>query len=85
MKIDLKDIASSGSLFLGEAIAAKPAELAAMARKTVTMKQQDGRAVTYEGTLVAELSKRAGAPRDLAGARSIRMLERIELVRLPKQ
>jgi hypothetical protein len=125
----------------------KPADLAAMPRKTITVKQQDGRAVTYEGVLVAELLKRAGAPlgkdlrgaavasyvvasatdgyrvvfslaeldpdftaseimvvdrtngqplladqgpirivapHDLAGARSLRMVERIELVRLPK-
>lgn len=125
----------------------KPADLAAMPRKTITVKQQDGRAVTYEGVLVAELLKRAGAPlgkdlrggavasyvvasatdgyrvvfslaeldpdftgseimvvdrtngqplladqgpirivapHDLAGARSVRMLERIEVIRLPK-
>jgi DMSO/TMAO reductase YedYZ molybdopterin-dependent catalytic subunit len=125
----------------------KPAELATMPRKTVTVKQQDGRAVIYEGVLVADLLMRAGAPlgkelrggavasyvvasatdgyrvvfslaeldpdstgseimvvdringqplladqgpirmiapHDLAGARSIRMLERIEVVRLPK-
>lgn len=125
----------------------KPAELAAMPRTKVTLKQPDGRAVIHEGVLVAELLKRAGAPlgkalrgdalasyvvasatdgyrvvfslaeldpeftgseiivadrtngdallpdqgplriivpKDLAGARSMRMLERIELVRLPK-
>ena len=125
----------------------KPAELAAMPRTTITVKQPDGRGVTHEGVLVAELLRRAGvplgkalrgeamatyvvasatdgyrvifslaeldpeftgseimvvdrtngqplladqgpirivAPKDLAGARSIRMLERIEVVRLPK-
>ena len=125
----------------------KPADLAAMPRTTVTLKQPDGRGVTHEGVLVAELLKRVGvplgkalrgdamatyvvatatdgyrvifsvaeldpeftgsevmvvdrtngqplladqgpirivAPKDLAGARSIRMLERIEVVRLPK-
>ena len=125
----------------------KPADLAAMPRTTITVKQPDGRGVTHEGVLVAELVKRVGvplgkalrgdamatyviasatdgyrvifslaeidpeftgseimvvdrtngqplladqgpirivAPKDLAGARSIRMLERIEVVRLPK-
>ncbi len=125
----------------------KPADLAAMPRSTITVKQPDGRGVTHEGVLVAELLKRVGvplgkalrgdamatyvlasatdgyraifslaeidpeftgseimvvdrtngqplladqgpirlvAPKDLAGARSIRMLERIEVVRLPK-
>ena len=118
-----------------------------MPRTTITVKQPDGRGVTHEGVLVAELLKRVGvplgkalrgdamatyvvasatdgyrvifslaeldpeftgsevmvvdrtngqplladqgpirlvAPKDLAGARSIRMLERIEVVRLPK-
>ena len=126
----------------------KPADLAAMPRTTVTVKQPDGRGVTHEGVMVAELLRRAGAPlgkalrgdamatyvvasatdgyrvifslaeldpqftgseiivadrtngqplladqgpirivapKDLAGARSIRMLERIEVVRLPKR
>jgi|RhiMethySRZTD1v2_1073278.scaffolds.fasta_scaffold841157_2 DMSO/TMAO reductase YedYZ molybdopterin-dependent catalytic subunit len=125
----------------------RPADLATMPRKTITLKQPDGRAVTHEGVLVGELLQRAGAPlgkalrgdamatyvvasatdgyrvifslaeldpeftgseiivadrtngqplladqgpiriiapKDLAGARSIRMLERIEVVRLPK-
>ena len=125
----------------------KPADLAAMPRTTIIVKQPDGRGVTHEGVLVAELLKRVGvplgkalrgdamatyvvasatdgyrvifslaeldpeftgsevmvvdrtngqplladqgpirivAPKDLAGARSIRMLERIEVVRLPK-
>jgi len=126
----------------------KPAELMTMPRTSVTVKQPDGRGVTHEGVLVAELLKRAGAPlgkalrgdamatyvvatatdgyrvvfslaeldpdftgsdvmvadrtngqplladqgpirivvpKDLAGARSIRMLERIEVVRLTKR
>ena len=125
----------------------KPADLTTMPRTSVTVKQPDGRGVTHEGVLVAELLRRAGAPlgkalrgdamatyvvatatdgyrvvfslaeldpefsgseimvadrtngqplladqgpvrivvpNDLAGARSIRMLERIEVVRLPK-
>lgn len=125
----------------------KPADLASMPRTSVKV-QSEGREVTYEGVLVAELLKRASAPlgrelrgdnvasyvvasasdgyravfslaeldpaftgseimvadtvdgkplfayqgpirivapKDLAGARSIRMLERIEVVRLPKQ
>ncbi|MEO7157791.1 MAG: molybdopterin-dependent oxidoreductase [Vicinamibacterales bacterium] len=124
-----------------------PADLATMPRTSVTVKQPDGRGVTHEGVLIAEVLKRAGAPlgkalrgdamatyvvatatdgyrvvfslaeldpeftgsnvmvadrtngqplladqgpmrmvvpKDLAGARSIRMLERIEVVRLPK-
>jgi DMSO/TMAO reductase YedYZ molybdopterin-dependent catalytic subunit len=126
----------------------KTADLASLPRTTITVKQPDGRGVTHEGVLVAELLRRAGAPlgkalrgdamasyvlasatdgyrvvfslaeldpeftgseiivsdrsngqplladqgpirlvvpKDLAGARSIRMLERIEVVRLPKQ
>ena len=126
----------------------KPADLLTMPRTTITVKQPDGRGVTHEGVLVAELLKRVGvplgkalrgdamatyvvasatdgyrvvfslaeldpeftgseilvvdrtngqpllpdqgpirivAPKDLAGARSIRMLERIEVVRPPKQ
>jgi DMSO/TMAO reductase YedYZ molybdopterin-dependent catalytic subunit len=125
----------------------KPADLQTMPRTSITVKQPDGRGVTHEGVLVAELLKRAGAtlgkalrgdamatyviasatdgyrvvfslaeldpeftgseimvvdrtngqplladqgpirivaPKDLAGARSIRMLERIEVVRLTK-
>lgn len=125
----------------------KPADLAGMPRTKITVKQADGRGVTYEGVLVAELLKRAGAPmgkqlrgeavasyvvasatdgyraifslaeldpdftgseiivadrtngdallpdqgpirivvpKDNAGARSVRMLERIEVIRLPK-
>jgi DMSO/TMAO reductase YedYZ molybdopterin-dependent catalytic subunit len=38
-----------------------PAELKAMARTTVEVKDEDGRAVKYEGVLVGELLKRAGA------------------------
>ena len=141
----------SGSLVVvgesGKTLTLKPADLATMPRVTVTVKQPDGRGVTHEGVLVAELLKRVGAPlgkalrgdamatyvvasatdgyrvvfslaeldpeftgseimvvdrtngqpllpdqgpirivaaKDLAGARSIRMLERIEVVRLPK-
>ena len=125
----------------------KPADLLAMPRTSITVKQPDGRGVTHEGVLVAELLKRVNAPlgkalrgdamaayviasatdgyrvvfslaeldpefsgseimvvdrtngqplladqgpmrlvvpKDLAGARSMRMLERIEVVRLPK-
>ncbi len=125
----------------------KPGDLATMPRTSVTVKQPDGRGVTHQGVLMAELLKRAGAPlgkalrgdamasyvvatatdgyrvlfslaeldpeftgseiivadrtngqplladqgpirivvpKDLAGARSIRMLERIEVVRLAK-
>ena len=124
-----------------------PADLLKMPRTTITVKQPDGRGVTHEGVLVAEVLKRVGAPlgkalrgdavatyivasatdgyrvvfslaeldpefsgsevmivdrtngqplladqgpirlvvpKDLAGARSMRMLERIEVVRLPK-
>jgi len=132
----------------GKTLSLKPADLAGMPRTKITVRQPDGRGVTHEGVLVAELLKRAGAPlgkalrgdamasyvvasatdgyrvvfslaeldpeftgseiivadrtngdsllpdsgplriispRDSAGARSIRMLERIEVVRLPKQ
>ena len=125
----------------------KTADLQTMPRTSITVKQPDGRGVTHEGVLVAELLKRAGvplgkalrgdamatyviasatdgyrvvfslaeldpeftgseimvvdrtngqplladqgpirivAPKDLAGARSMRMLERVEIVRLPK-
>jgi len=141
----------SGTLLVavdpGKPVTVKPADLASMPRTSVKM-ESDGREVTYEGVLVAELLKRASAPlgrelrgenvasyvvasatdgyravfslaeldpaftgsqimvadkvdgkslfayqgpfrivapKDLAGARSIRMLERIEVVRLPKQ
>jgi hypothetical protein len=126
----------------------KLADLQTMPRTSITVKQTDGRGVTHEGVLIAELLKRAGAPlgkalrgdamgtyviasatdgyrvvfslaeldpeftaseimvvdrtngqplladqgpiriiapKDLAGARSIRMLERIEVMRLPKK
>jgi hypothetical protein len=125
----------------------KTADLQTMPRRSITMKQPDGRGVTHEGVLVAELLKRVGvplgkalrgdamatyvvasasdgyrvvfslteldpeftgseimvvdrtngqplladqgpirivAPKDLAGARSMRMLERIEVVHLPR-
>jgi hypothetical protein len=47
----------------------KPADLKALPRTTLTVHQDDGTTVTYEGVLVAELLKRAGAPlgRDLTG------------------
>ncbi len=124
-----------------------PADLLKMPRTTITVKQPDGRGITHEGVLVAEVLKRAGAPlgkalrgdamasyvvalatdgyrvvfslaeldpefsgseimivdrtntqplladqgpmrlvvpKDLPGARSMRRLERIEVVRLPK-
>ncbi len=124
-----------------------PADLLKMPRTTITVKQPDGRGVTHEGVLVAEVLKRVGAPlgkalrgdamatyvvasatdgyrvvfslaeldpefsgseimivdrtngqplladqgpmrlvvpKDLPGARSMRMLERIEVVRVPK-
>jgi hypothetical protein len=38
-----------------------PAELKAMARTSVEVKDEDGRTVKYEGVLVGELPKRAGA------------------------
>jgi DMSO/TMAO reductase YedYZ molybdopterin-dependent catalytic subunit len=146
-----QDRPHTGSLIIvadaSKPLTLKPADLTAMPRTTLTVKQPDGRGVTYEGVLVAELLKRAGAPlgkelrgaavasyvvasatdgyrvvfslaeldpefsgseimvvdrvngepllpdqgpirifapRDIAGARSIRMLERIEVVRLPK-
>jgi DMSO/TMAO reductase YedYZ molybdopterin-dependent catalytic subunit len=46
-----------------------PADLKALPRRTVTM-QEDGRAVAYEGVLVGELLKRAGAAsgNDLRGS-----------------
>jgi len=131
----------------GASVTLKPADLAAMPRTSVTVKQMDGRGVTHDGVLVAEILKRLDvplgkalrgpamatyviatatdgyrvvyslaeldpefsgstimvadrtngqpllpddgplrivSPKDLAGARSIRMLERIEVVRLPK-
>jgi outer membrane receptor protein involved in Fe transport len=42
-------------------LALTPAHLKAMPRTTVSV-QEEGRAVTYEGVLVGELLKRAGAP-----------------------
>jgi hypothetical protein len=46
-----------------------PADLKALPRTTLTVRQDDGTTVTYEGVLVGELLKRAGAPlgRDLSG------------------
>jgi hypothetical protein len=54
-----------------------PADLKTYPRTTVTI-QDEGRAVTYEGVRLGELV----APGDKRGARSIRMLERIEIVRV---
>jgi hypothetical protein len=46
----------------------KPADLKAMPRTTVTV-SEEGKQINYEGVLVGELLKRAGAPvgRDLSG------------------
>lgn len=54
----------------------KAAELKAMPRTSVTV-SEEGREISYEGVLVGELLKRAGA-------RSTRMLQRLEVVRLVK-
>jgi hypothetical protein len=43
------------------ALALSPAELKAMPRTTVEVKDEDGRVVKYEGVLVGELLRRAGA------------------------
>jgi DMSO/TMAO reductase YedYZ molybdopterin-dependent catalytic subunit len=43
-------------------LALAPEELKAMPRARVQIKDEDGRAVSYEGVLVSELLKRAGAP-----------------------
>lgn len=140
----------SGALVItgdsGKSVTLRPSDLVNMPRTKLTV-QRDGRGVTYEGVLLAELLKLAGAtlgkelrgdaiatyvvasatdgyrvlfsiaeidpefsgsenivadrmngnpfladqgpirifvPKDVPGARSIRMLERIEVVRLPK-
>ena len=46
-----------------------PADIKAMPRTTVSVDNEDGRTVSYEGVLVGEILKRAGAPlgRDLSG------------------
>ena len=51
-----------------EPLSLQPAELKAMPRTTVTV-SEEGREIKYEGVLVGELLKRAGAPvgRDLSG------------------
>jgi molybdopterin-dependent oxidoreductase-like protein protein len=51
-----------------QALTIKPPDLKGMPRTTVTVSEA-GRQVTYEGVLVGELLKRAGAPvgRDLSG------------------
>ena len=40
----------------------KPADLLTMPRTSITVKQPDGRGVTHEGVLLAELLKRVGVP-----------------------
>jgi DMSO/TMAO reductase YedYZ molybdopterin-dependent catalytic subunit len=52
-----------------QALTINPADLKAMPRTTVTVSEEGGRQVSYEGVLVGELLKRAGAPvgRDLSG------------------
>ncbi len=47
-----------------------PADLAAMPRTSVEVRQEDGQTTTYEGVLVTEILKRAGTPlgADLRGA-----------------
>ena len=53
---------------VAQALIIKPADLKAMPRTTVTV-SEEGRQVSYEGVLVGELLRRAGAPvgRDLSG------------------
>jgi hypothetical protein len=66
----------------------KPADLLSMTRTSITVKQPDGRGVTNEHRtngqplLPVQGPIRIVAPKDLASARSMRMLERIEVVRL---
>jgi hypothetical protein len=67
------------------------AELKALPRTRVEVKE-DNRTLTYEGVLAGEILKRAGgqgpvrivAPRDVRGSRSVRVLTRLEIVRLRK-
>ena len=64
--------ASEGTLVVAgdvtQALTITPADLKAMPRTTVTV-SEEGKQITYEGVLVGELLKRAGAPvgRDLTG------------------
>jgi DMSO/TMAO reductase YedYZ molybdopterin-dependent catalytic subunit len=53
---------------VSQALTITPAELKAMPRTMVTV-SEEGRQISYEGVLVGELLKRAGAPvgRDLSG------------------
>jgi hypothetical protein len=53
---------------VAQALSLKPADLKAMPRTTVTV-SENGQQISYEGVLVAELLRRAGAPvgRDLSG------------------
>lgn len=61
-----------GTLVIGgdvtPGLTVKPADLKTMPRTTVTV-SEEGRTIAYEGVLVGELLKRAGAPvgRDLSG------------------
>ncbi len=62
----------AASLLIGgdvtQPLSLQPTELKTMARTTVTV-SEEGREIKYEGVLVGELLKRAGAPvgRDLSG------------------
>jgi DMSO/TMAO reductase YedYZ molybdopterin-dependent catalytic subunit len=64
--------AAPGTLVIGgdvtQTLSLQPAELKSMPRTTVTV-SEEGREIKYEGVLVGELLKRAGAPvgRDLSG------------------
>jgi DMSO/TMAO reductase YedYZ molybdopterin-dependent catalytic subunit len=66
------DTTAAGTLVVGgdvtQPLSLQPAELKAMPRTTVTV-SEEGREIKYEGVLVGELLKRAGAPvgRDLSG------------------
>ena len=61
-----QDRAQAGTLVVagdgGQTITIKAGELASMPRTSVTVKQPDGRGVTHEGVLVADLLKKVGAP-----------------------
>jgi len=65
--------AAAATLVIGGDVAkpltVTPAEIRTMPRTTVSVDSEDGRKVSYEGVLVGELLKRAGAPvgRDLSG------------------
>src|SRR5262245_35352657 len=63
---DTTSLAITGDV--AQALTIAPAELKSMPRTTVTV-SEEGRQIAYEGVLVGELLKRAGAPvgRDLSG------------------